>query len=461
MNVTNEHPIPVSARTETDAFIQRLLRASRERGISEAEVYLVSRESFRAMCQQGEVTGYTVNSTRGLSLRGLYNGRMGYASGEAFDDDAAEQLVSGVIESASLTEDKSVQEIYPGAESYPAVDNYAPGLDRVTPREKLDFILDAEKRLLAGDKRLCAAAHDSLSTGSVEVRIVNSRGLDLTKRDNFCFAFLNALARDGERSATGSAIRAGRSFDPAETEKMAREAGEKALFMLDAQPVPTGTYRAIFDPYAMSDLLGTFSGIFSAENAQQNMSLLSGKEGERIASDPVTLVDDPLLEGGFDSQGFDDEGVPCRTKEVISAGILQTLLHNLKTARKAGCASTGNASRASYSAPVRVSPSNFYFRPGQKDLAALMADMGEGLVITDISGLHAGANPMSGDFSLLAEGYTVHEGKKALPVERITVAGNFYSLLRSIRAVGSDLTFPGSSIGSPSVDVGEIRVAGR
>ena len=461
MKVTKEPHSFASAPAETDAFIQKLLRLSAEKGISAAEVFLSSRESFRAMCQQGAISGYTVNSTRGLSLRGLYNGRMGYASGEAFDDDAAEQLVSGVIESASLTEDKSVQEIYPGAAGYPTVDHYAPDLDRVAPGEKLDFILNAEKELLSGDPRVCSAVSDSISTVSSQVRIVNSYGLDLKKRDNLCFAFLNALAKDGQKSATGYALRAGRAFDPAESAKMAAEAREKALFMLDAQPVPTGTYRAIFDPNAMSDLLGAFSGIFSAENAQQNMSLLAGKEGEKIASDAVTLVDDPLLEGGFGSQAFDDEGVPCRTKEVISGGVLTTLLHNLKTARKAGCDSTGNASKASYGAPVRVAPSNFYFKPGSDGPDALMAAMGEGLVITEVSGLHAGANALSGDFSLIAEGYTVRGGKKDRPVEQITVAGNFYSLLRSIRAVGSDLTFLGSSIGSPSVDVGEIRVAGK
>ena len=110
---------------------------------------------------------------------------------------------------------------------------------------------------------------------------------------------------------------------------------------------------------------------------------------------------------------------------------------------------------------MRVAPSNFFFKPGDKDLSGLMADMGEGLVITEVGGLHAGANPMSGDFSLIAEGYTVSGGKKDRPVEQITVAGNFYELLKSVRAVGSDLTFPGSGIGSPSVDVGEIRVSGK
>ena len=144
----------------------------------------------------------------------------------------------------------------------------------------------------------------------------------------------------------------------------------------------------------------------------------------------------------------------------IEQGTLTTLLHNLKTAARAGVKSTGNASKAGYSAPVRVSPANFYLKPGAKDLDGLMAEMDSGLVITSLAGLHAGANPLSGDFSLMAEGYTVNHGKKDRPVERITVAGNFYELLKSIRALGSDLKFSDSAIGSPSADVGEMTIAG-
>jgi PmbA protein len=122
--------------------------------------------------------------------------------------------------------------------------------------------------------------------------------------------------------------------------------------------------------------------------------------------------------------------------------------------------STGNANRASYAAPVRVAPTNFFIKPGDKDLDALMADVGEGLVITDLAGLHAGANPTSGDFSLLSKGYTIQDGKRGRAVEQITVAGNFYAMLKAIKVVGSDLEFPGDGIGSPSVDVGTLKVSG-
>ena len=444
-----------------DQFIQALLNEALKAGIEAAEIYLSSGDRFKAMCVKGEITNYTVNATRGLSLRGLYQGKMGYAATEAFDEAAVAQLVEAVKESATLTEDEDVQEIYPGDKEYPKADNYNPALDQVDEGRKLALIQEIEKKALALDERITALNYNMISTSSGETRIVNSYGLNLSHRDNMAVCYISATAKEGDRVATGSGFRVTRNFEEMDADAIAKEAVDEALFMLKAAPVPSGTYRAIIEAKCMPDMLGAFDGVFSAESAQKGLSLLAGKEGEMIASEAVTLMDDPLLPGGLASQPFDAEGVATRTKAVIEKGRLTTLLHNLKTARKAGVKTTGNAAKAGYAGAVNVSPSNFFLAPGKKTLAELMADMGDGLVITEVSGLHAGANAISGDFSLIAQGYTVKNGKKDAPVEQITVAGNFYQLLKNIRAVGSDLLFPGSSIGSPSVDVGEISVAGK
>ena len=444
-----------------EQFIQALLDEAKKQGIEAAEIYLSSGDSFRAMCVKGEIANYTVHATRGLSLRGLYNGKMGYAATEAFDEEAVAQLVQAVKESAELTEDDDVQEIYQGDKEYPQIDNYNASLDEVPEQKKLQLIQDIEKKALAMDGRITALNYNMISTSSGATRIVNSYGLNLSARDNMAVCYVSATAKEGERVSTGSGFKVTRNFDDLNADEIDKEAVDEALFMLHAAPVPSGTYRAIIDAKCMPDLLGVFAGVFSAESAQKGLSLLAGKEGEMIASEIVTLMDDPLLPGGLASQPFDAEGVATFTKAVIENGRLTTLLHNLKTARKAGVKTTGNAAKAGYAGAVNVSPSNFYLKPGKKTQAELLADMGDGLVITEVSGLHAGANPISGDFSLIAQGYTVKDGKKDQPVEQITVAGNFYQLLKNIRAVGSDLTFPGSSIGSPSVDVGEIAVAGK
>ena len=123
-------------------------------------------------------------------------------------------------------------------------------------------------------------------------------------------------------------------------------------------------------------------------------------------------------------------------------------------------ATTGNARKVGYASAVHVTPTNFYLKPGKRTLDDMLRGIGEGLVITEVSGLHAGANPISGDFSLLSRGYEIKGGKIVRAVEEFTVAGNFYQLLKDITDVGGDLLFETSPIGSPSVLVKSLSVAG-
>ena len=443
-----------------DAFLHKLMDAARDAGIEAAEAYIASGDSFRAVSAQEEIVQYAVNTTCGLSLRGLYRGRMGYASTEVMDEDAVNQLVNGVVESASLSEDEDKQFIYAGDKQYPNVDTYNPALENVTPKEKLDFALNMEKAAVNFDPHVKQVKYNTILSGSGQVRIKNTFGLDISFKGNYCGAYLQPIAREGDKASTAFDIALTHDFSKLNYQGLAESAVKKAVFGLNGKPVKSGNYHIILENGAMADILDTFSGIFSAENTQHDLSLLKGRVGETIASECVVLMDDPLMPYGDGSRPFDAEGVASKTKAVIENGVLKTLLHNLKTAEKDGVQTTGNASKASYSAPVRVSATNFFLKPGPDDLETMMGKMGDGLVITEVSGLHSGANGVSGDFSLLAKGFTVKEGKKGNAVEQITIAGNFYQMLKNIQAVGSDLKFPGSNVGSPSVDVGEMAVAG-
>lgn len=441
-----------------EQFMSRVLEAAKAAGIDPAEVYYSDNENFRVGARDGEIDSYTVASTARLSLRGVYESRMGNASTEAFDEDAIAQLVEGVKDSASLVETAEQDEIFEGEKEYPVLEA-VPSDVATTPAEvKIKLCLDLEAALRNADPRIAKVANNMVASGRSTSRLQNSYGLNLSDSGERFMAYASAVAKDGDSTASGGWMASGHMFAEMDAEKIAHLAAEDTLSQLHGSPIPTGEYRVILRNDAMLSLLQTFSGIFSAENAQQNLSLLGGKEGEMIASQAVTLLDDPLLYGGAATSSFDGEGSACYTKKVIDAGRLTTLLHSRKTAKKQGVKSTGNAGR--FGGTISVAPTNFYFAPGEKDLAALMADVGEGVVITELSGMHAGANPTSGDFSLLSKGYTFEGGKRVRPVERITVAGNFYQLLKNIRTVGSDLEFFSGSIGSPSVDVGVMKISG-
>lgn len=441
------------------AFFDKLIGSAKEAGIEASEAYYVEKESFSLMQANGELVEYSSNQTRGLGFRGLVNGRMGYASTEAFDEEAVQQLVKGVKESAELCENDDVQMLYQGGDELPEIELYNPELDKVSPEVKLEMAEKTDKLASEADSRVDTGSY-GLETGKETVRIVNSYGMDRSYTENVCILYSQPNARDGECVSSGDYLQVKRSFDELDPELVAKKSVERAVNGLNAEPVPSGNYHIILEPGAMTSLMGVFATIFSGETEQKGLSLLSGRIGEIVAAPCVTLVDDPLLPQCFGSRPFDAEGVASRRNVLLDKGQFKGFLHNLKTAKKAGTVSTGNASKAGFSGAVRVSPSNLFFEKGNIPKEEMLKNVGEGIVISSVSGLHAGANPVSGDFSLLSKGYTIKDGKRDKPVERITVAGNFYELLKNIRGFADDLTFPHGSVGSATVDIGEMAVSG-
>jgi PmbA protein len=298
-------------------------------------------------------------------------------------------------------------------------------------------------------------------TSKKSVRIVNTFGLDKQYTATYAVAYIMPLATDGDSTAAGLGIQIGRGVQALDARKLGAAAAQDTISMLHASPVPSGQYRVILHHRVMADMLELFSDAFSAENVQKELSIYKGKLGSAVAAPCVTVVDDSLRADGIASRPFDDEGVPGGTHAVLENGVLKTFLHNLKTAHKDGVKSTGNASKASYSAPVRVAPTNFFLKAGETGYDQLLKDMDDGLLIKEVEGLGAGADSVSGDFSLSSKGFLIKDGSIVRPVEQITIAGNFYEMLKAVRAVGSDLTFPQGAFGSPSVDVGKLSVAGN
>ncbi len=446
---------------ELNEFIKRLFELAKENGMDASEAYILENERFQAVANEGEILRYTANTTRGLGFRAMKDGKVGCAFTEAFDEDAARQLVRGAMDSLMLCEDNSRQFFYQGTEADPVLNLMNPALEQVPSADKLKLALDLEKYALAADKRIVKSDANTVTTGKVRVRLVNSYGLDKSYEDCYCGAYLEPIAKDGEQTTTGFELKYCRDFAAIDAKALAEAAVAQAVGQLGAEPIASCKTPVIIHNLAITDLLEAFSGVFSADSAQRGLSLLKGKLGETIAAPCVTLVDDPLLPDGLASRPFDAEGVPSGKHVVVENGVFKTFLHNLKTAYKDGVASTGNAGRAGYSPSVHIAPTNFFIQPGDKSLDELKTEMGTGLLLTEVSGLHAGLNAVSGDFSLLSKGFWVENGQVVRPVEQITVAGNFFTMLKDILAVGSDLRFPSGGVGCPSLYVRELSVAGK
>ena len=440
---------------ESRNFARQALDAAVAAGVSPAEVTLSSSESFSVRVREGKLEDYKVCDRFRLTLRGRWQGRIGTASTQATDKEGLKMLIQGVKESAELIETDEQDDILPPDAHYGAVCNYSEDAENIGAQDKIALAMRMDARLSASDARIKPDACVVASASEI-FALQNTLGLDLSHRSNMIYAYASCLSKEGEHAATGFKLLWGYAMEDVDALAVADGCVKDALDKLGAGRLASGARSVIIRSNAMADLLSTFSGVFSADNAQKGMSLLAGKEGQTIASGCVSLIDDPLMPWGLGSCPFDREGAATQRKNVIENGVLRTLLHNRKTAKKAGLATTGNAAGSG-----RVAPSNFYIAPGKDSLDALLKTMGSGLLITELSGLHAGANPISGDFSLLARGFEVSGGKCARAVEQFTVAGNFYQLLKDITAAADDLLFEGSPIGSPSVAVSQLNIAGE
>lgn len=446
-----------------DTFKEILFKKAELEGFSEYEIYYLKEDVISIETFEGELDKYSVSGSQGISFRGIFNSKMGYSSSEVLDDASIKFLTNSAKENAVVTENEEKEIIYGKKENYSIFNGYREDLSRVTPTEKIQLALDIEASAIKQSERVIRV-EVMLQDVDSSCRIINSKGLNLGFRSNSIFAAVQPVVSDGDRMNSAISIKSSRAFNEINPHDLAKEAVEEALAYTGAEPVKSGEYRVALRNNTAADLLQTFSGIFSAENVQKGISLLKGKLGKQIGSKAVTIIDDPLLVEGLNSKPFDDEGVVTYTKEVICKGELKTLLYNLKTAAKAGTMSTGNASKTTYFSPVEVAPSNFYFKPGEKDFSLILKALGDGILITKLQGLHSGANPVSGDFSLAATGFVIKAGKMQRPVEQITVAGNFYKLLENVEEVGTDLRFGFLSgkgyYGSPTLIIKEMSIAG-
>ena len=443
---------------EIREFQELVLEKAKMAGFQDCEIYYRSDEDFQASVREGVTEHYETSLSSGAAFRGVIDGRTGSAYTERFDEAAADFMVSAAKENAGVSEPEEC--IFFEGGDYSGEELYDPSLDGAGAEEKIKMLVQAERAALDHSPKIKGADSCVYGEGKTKISIMNTKGLNRSFETNGAVAYISVICAENDDIKTGGEYFSGSDlslFDPAE---MGRSAAMQAESMLGAASVKSGVYDIVFKNTAMASLLATFSSSFTGEQAYKGLSMLEGREGEKIASDCVTIRDDGLLRGGSASAVFDGEGVPCRNKTVVEKGVLKTLLYDLKYGALCGKESTGNGFRAGFRPPVSCAASNFYILPSDMPLEEVVAAAGKGIYITDVEGLHAGANTVSGDFSLSAQGYLIEEGRITSPVEQITVAANFFELLKNIEAVGNDLRFSMGGTGSPSALVKKVSVSG-
>ncbi|WP_117238406.1 TldD/PmbA family protein [Thermus sediminis] len=426
-----------------------VLRRAKELGL-EAELLFVENRELSLRAQGGRLEELKEARQGGVGLRVVAGGRVGYAYTEELSQEALDWALEEARENALLSAKEGA---IPPGKPLGSHDLLGEGLS--APLEaKRQAALSLEKALQE-DPRVRAVLMGGYLEREARVVLESTQGAQGGYRTGLAGLMGSFVMAEGESRKQGWEVKLGKEFHTLEPGRTALEFREKTGRLLGAKPLKTGRYRAYLEPEAMASLLMVFAQALSGKAALEGKSRLWGRLGERIGSELVTLIDDPTLEKGLLSRPFDAEGTPARPTVVVEGGIFRTFLHNSETARALGQENTGHASR-SYKGTLGVAPSNLYLAPvGDLRLT-------EGVVVTEFMGLHAGANPVSLDFSLQALGLWVEEGEVRHAVENFAVSGNLLELFQAVEAVGNDLDWVllDAAYGSPTVAVAELSFAG-
>ena len=437
--------------------------AARARAGEELEVYASHiRETDVAVFERA-VESITVAERSGVGVRAVVDGCQGFAWAGSLDPDVVDQALAEARDNARFS----------GADEYQGVarpdevvagtpmelDLWHDTLAEVPVDDKVALALELDAATASLDPAVRGVEMTTYGDAMIEVAVANSLGVDAASARTSCSCTTIALAGEGSETRTGYGFSAGRSFETLDPAAAARDAVERAVRLLGARRTRSRRLPVLLDPLVTRSVIGIVAAALSGEAALTGRSLFVGREGEAVGAPGVTLVDDPTNPEAFGASPHDAEGVPTRANPLIVDGVLRGFLHNTYTGRRTGTGTTGSAVRGFSSTPG-VGPRAIALAPGARSPEELLALAGEALYVQSVSGLHSGTNPVSGDFSVGAEGLMVRDGAFAEPVREVTIASTLGRMLAEVVEVGADLTWlPGAAAGV-TVLIGEMSLSG-
>jgi PmbA protein len=493
-----ETAIDTSASPKLRALAEQVVARALRAGASDAEAVAVESEEFEATVRLGQVEQLTESGSRALGLRVFFGAseaagqRTASTSTSDLSEEGIARLISGAVELAKVTgpdpfaglPDRSSFGM-PGSQDPSVLSDigtlalYFSDVDEITPAERIDIARRCEAAALGYDPRIQNSSGAHFDASNSRRVMSNSRGFTGEYRRSYCGFSVTPIAQDDagnmQRDYWYSSSRTAKLLK--QPEEIGRIAAQRALRRIGARRVPTQQCPVVFGPDTSRGLMGNLISAADGDSIYRNASMFSGKLGEQVAGENITMIDDGtmvfdhllkengitgniagtnLRVGGFGTSPFDGDGLPTRRTVIIERGILKNLMLNTYTARKLNMQSTGKASRGLAGAPG-IGGGNYYLEPGTQTPEQIIADIPNGLYVLQTMGF--GVNLTTGDYSQGASGLWIENGELAYPVEEITIAGNLKDMFRNVSAIGNDLEFL-SSGAVPTVRIEGMTIAG-
>ena len=438
---------------------ERVVSQAREG--EQVEAYVSRARDSDVKVFDGDVESLSSAETEGVGVRVIVDHRQGFAYAGSLDTDAVAEALAEARDNAGFgTEDEYLGLPDPDGVAPAILDLYREDLAGVPAEEKVSLALEVERATRAADSRIRGVETAEYGDAAVEAAIASSTGMRSTARRTVCSVYAYALAGEGPETQTGYGYDVGRHPDELDIGKASSMAAERATAMLGAKQPHSRKITVVLDPLVTASFLGVLSSALSGESVLKGRSMFADRVGESVAATIFTLTDDPTNPEAFGAAPYDAEGLATRRNELIHGGILHGFLHNTYTGRRSGTATTGSAVRGGFKSTPGVGSRALSLVPGDKTQEQLLAEVGDGLLVRSAIGLHSGANPVSGDFSVGVEGLMVRNGAVAEPVREATVASTLQRMLKDVTAVGSDLEWlPGGAAGVTLV-IADVSLSG-
>jgi len=436
--------------TKLTDLVSIALKNAKSNGATSAEAEISVAIGKNISVRLGNLETIEHNSDKSLTLTVYVGQSRGIASTSDFSRNAIDDCVKAACQIAKYTADDS-------AFGLPEKSQFATNVKELDlfHRWQGDESIMIEKALSCEDAAL-----------SFDGRIENSEGAQMSSSEAI-FVYANSsgfvggfpssrfslgcsvIAKDNQGMQRDSAFRSVRSFDDLEDEaSIGHEVSKRVLKRLNSKPIKTGKYPVIFEAPVATSFISSLVSAISGGNLYRESSFLIGSIGSKIASEVLTISEDPFLLKGNASTYFDDEGVKVEPRILVEKGVLNGYFLSTYSARRLNMQTTGNAGGAH----------NLIVHPSKGGLDDLIDNMGTGLVVTELLG--HGVNMVTGDYSRGAAGLWVEAGEIKHAVEEVTIAGNLKSMLNNVVAIGGD-TYKNSSKYTGSILIGEMMIGSK
>jgi PmbA protein len=434
--------------------------AERAEAGEELEAFVARGTSLSVKAYDGEVEAFTSAETFGVGIRVVRDHRQGFASAGSFDAEVVDDALAEARDNARYAEpDEWVGLVSPDGVRAPDLDLWRDDLASTPTEAKVQMALDVEAAVRSADPRIFGVRTAAYSEGSGEAAVASSAGIALYSRGTSCTVGATALARDGDDTQVGYGASVGRGVADLDPDEAVADAVLRSTRLLGATQPPSARLTVVLEPRLAATLIGIAAGTLTGDRMLKGRSPFADRVGEAIASPLLTMVDDPTDPRSFGADAHDGEGLATRRNLLVEDGVLCGFLHDGYTGRRSGTTSTGSAVRGSRSTPA-PGVQALAMAPGDRSPEDLLAEVDVGLFVQSLTGLHSGVNPVSGDFSVGADGLMIRNGALAEPVREITLASTLQRLLLGITAVGNDLEWRPGGTAAATIVLADVSMSG-